>query len=197
MAGLRKYPVINGRKKFVKCGMAKPFTAEFYTRDATAPGGLTAKCKQCRYEQKRKWEIENPEKNRESQRNYYASTRDEYLPRKQAWRAENRDKDRESSKRWISKNKVRRVAYQRNGRLSPLMRSLCRFARGCGVVSSVGVPSIGTWKWYLDTPFTNSRLISNQLSKTECHGTTTSIRVGTLITFALFPLLSCSMKTDR
>jgi hypothetical protein len=113
MAGVRKYPVIDGRKKCVKCGQAKPFTAELYTRDATAPGGLTAKCKQCRYEQKRKWEIEHPERNRESQRRYYAKTREEYLPRKQKWRAENRDKDRASSKRWISKNKDRHDAYQK------------------------------------------------------------------------------------
>lgn len=111
MAGVRKQPVIDGMKVCLGCGVSKPFTPEFYTRDASAPGGLTSRCKECRYKKKREWEIENPEKNREAQRNFYAITRDSYLPRKQKWRSENRDKDRASSRNWIKNNPERHVEY--------------------------------------------------------------------------------------
>jgi len=107
----RKFPVLDGWKQCVCCEVNKPFTPEFFTRDASAPGGLTAKCKECRYKQKRKWEIENPEKNREGQRNYYAKTRDNYLSRKQKWRSENRDKDRASARNWIENNPEKRAEY--------------------------------------------------------------------------------------
>ncbi len=104
MNGIRKFPVINGWKQCVACEENKPFTPEFYTRDASAPGGLTAKCKECRYKQKRKWEIENSGKSRESQRAYYAKTREQYLARKQDWKSKNREKTREYAKTYAEKH---------------------------------------------------------------------------------------------
>jgi hypothetical protein len=112
--GVRKFPVIDGMKQCVKCEKLLPFTPEFYNRDSHAPGGLTAKCKECRYVQKRAWEILNPEKKKESERAYYENTKDSYLPRKQKWRAENREKDRASAKNWVINNPDKRKKYATN-----------------------------------------------------------------------------------
>lgn len=109
--GKRKHPIIDGMKKCIKCEQLLPFTEEYYAKDKYAPGGLTSRCKKCRYEAKRNWEINNPEKNREGQRAYYTKTKDSYLPRKQKWRSENRDKDRKSAREWALNNPERRKHY--------------------------------------------------------------------------------------
>lgn len=111
--GVRKFPIIDGKKQCVKCEELLPFTSEYYCNDKSAPGGLTAKCRKCRYEQKREWELNNNEKLKESQRLYYQNTKENYLGRKQEWRNNNRDKDRKSSRSWAINNPEKRSLYQK------------------------------------------------------------------------------------
>jgi len=107
-----KHPVISGFRVCIGCEVNKPFTAEHFTRDPHAPGGLTARCKECRYKKKREWETNNPDKVRKSNRAYYAKTHDTYLNRKKQWRCENIEKSRAINKAWSKKNpeKVSEIA---------------------------------------------------------------------------------------
>ena len=74
-------------RKCTKCGEEKPETTEYFYRNKNCRAGLSTICKSCTNEASRRWQAENPEKEREAFRR---------------WLAENPEKAREASRRRIN-----------------------------------------------------------------------------------------------
>ncbi len=76
-------------KRCPKCGCTKPATADFYSRNRSAPDGFQRRCKVCARCAKRGWIAANYEAVLEANRRQYWTHRDRRLEAVSRYRAEN------------------------------------------------------------------------------------------------------------
>lgn len=113
----------DGMKKCTKCGEWKPANAEFFNREKTKKGGLSAQCRECKreyYEKNKDKAREYRQQNKEKIKEYYERTKEERKIKRAEYRKRNRDKIKEYDKKYreenIEKIKKREEAYRESPR---------------------------------------------------------------------------------
>lgn len=91
-----------------KCGIAKPATPEFYSRDKQKPDGLYPYCKSCNSA----FRAANRERISESRRDYYAANRERIAAQKRVYYAANTEKIAERGRAYYAANRERARAYR-------------------------------------------------------------------------------------
>lgn len=103
-------------KRCSKCGEWKSHN-QFYA-DRSKNDGLGSQCKSCTRERKRHWNIENPERVRDSSSRYRELHAEQIREYSRRYRAENAEKARESVRRWHRENqeaaRESRLRYREN-----------------------------------------------------------------------------------
>lgn len=112
-------PIPDGYKRCTICKQLKPATYEYFCKRSSRPDGLNYECKSCAQLRVAQWRRNNPERKRQSNREYREANVDSIRQYKQEWRERNReyvrafDKERYQQKREVIKARIRSW-YQRN-----------------------------------------------------------------------------------
>ena len=116
-------------KKCPKCGIEKPLTAEYYSRDKYASRGFRSQCKSCHNIKKAKYYQNNREKllkqqaeynknNKEKislrKAEYHQKNKEKILKQKAEYRKNNKEKIAETNYKYRQNNKEKIAEYRKN-----------------------------------------------------------------------------------
>lgn len=101
-----------------KCGETKPATTEHFNRCQRSPGGLRAKCKECRKLETQERYTINPDYNRA----YYLANQERLQERARSYGAAHREQERARVRLWREKHPERARASKRAAVLRRLAR---------------------------------------------------------------------------
>lgn len=107
-------------KRCTECNNLYPLTDEFWRRDYRKKGVdcYRSKCKTCLYEQDRRWQLDNPEKDRIRKKTWWDTNAKEHSQNWACNQPENRDKERNRKRQWAldhaDSERKRKRQYQKD-----------------------------------------------------------------------------------
>lgn len=110
-------------KQCIKCDKLLPATAEYFHRHKTARDGLRSDCKNCNGERKRKWDKENAERRKESERLWRERNAEQQRIYRRKWYEDNREIRTEYNKQYRERNLEHLRAYDRERSKSPTRKA--------------------------------------------------------------------------